>query len=51
MSYVRLLSFIEFVTLKGKKIKVEKGKLVLLHKGFKDLAEIEGLENLTNLKK
>lgn len=40
----------EFVTYRGKKYAVKKGKLELRFKKMTDISEIEGLENLTNLK-
>lgn len=40
-----------FVTLRGKKYKVKKGKLEIRLKKFKAISSIQGLDNLTNLQK
>ncbi len=39
----------EFVTVKGKKICVEKGRLLFLETEIANITKIEGLENLTSL--
>jgi len=40
----------QFVKVGNNKIMVEQGHLNLLNQGIKDISEIEGLENLINLR-
>ncbi len=40
----------DFVIVKGKKSNIRDNTLFLFNKGITDIAEIEGLENLTNIK-